>query len=236
MLAYTVVEINNKRYVLTLDIPEDALTTIGGSYVKVAETAQYRANKVMVVKIEDDNQNEFDSVSNYTVGEITEDPAFDTDLDKFNCEGITFFLSKEVADHYWATRPSDGTHKSWYPNGQQYEIRNFSNGKLHGICSCYYPNGQLLTDKTYENGYETGTHMAFHKTGNIMASTSYVNGVLNGLYEIWYENGTKRLATYYVDGKLHGECLRWFPNGKLCEKTNYSFGELISRQVYGEND
>ncbi len=240
MLAYTVVESNGKRYILTLDIPEDAMTTIGSDYVKIPETAQYRADKVYVVKIEDESENTFDNVMGekftYTVGEITEDPEFDMDLSKFNCVGICFFLSKEVADHYWATTPYDGTQKSWYPNGYQYEIRNYVNGKLHGSSTCYYSNGQLCIDELYENGYGTGTRTTFHKTGSILASTPYVNGQINGLYEAWHENGVKHITVCFVNDKYHGQYLKWFPSGKLAEKTVYDHGKIVSTELFGEND
>ena len=239
MLAYTVVKSNDKRYILTLDIPEDAITTIGGDYVKIPETAQYRADKVKVVKIEDESENTFDNVMDnftYTVGEITEDPEFDMDLSEFNCDGICFFLSREVADHYLAIHPETGAHKFFYTKRTAYEIRNFVNGKLHGSSTCYYSNGQLATDKLYENGYEIGTHTAFYKTGSIMASTPYTNGKKNGLYEAWHDNGVKHIAVCFVDDKMNGQCLKWLDNGKLIGNIVYDHGEIISSEMFAENE
>ena len=82
MIGYKVAKNGEKRVVVTLEIPSDALTNMDRSTVAVKETAKHRASKAKVLKIEDEEGNcypiaisfNYDKKSlEYKVGELLED-------------------------------------------------------------------------------------------------------------------------------------------------------------------
>jgi hypothetical protein len=60
MIGYKIAKNGDRRVIVTLEIPADALTNMGRSTVAVRETATYRVNKVIVLKIEDSEGNCYD--------------------------------------------------------------------------------------------------------------------------------------------------------------------------------
>ena len=73
MLGYKIAKSFGKRVVITLEIPEDAVTNLKRSNIVNAETAKYRTMKAKVIKIEDsDGKTYNEAVSfNYDKNSIT---------------------------------------------------------------------------------------------------------------------------------------------------------------------
>ena len=59
MLGYKASKNGDTRVIVTLEIPEDAITNMKRKDIVNAETAKYRCNKAKVLKIEDEDGKEY---------------------------------------------------------------------------------------------------------------------------------------------------------------------------------
>ena len=128
MIGYKAAFNENTRVVITLEIPDDALTNINRTSVVVKEKAKHRANKVKVLKIEDKQGKEYKTAETgffrekilvYRVGETLEEPTYDTDIEQVCSRGIHFFLDKTVAEQYEILEIENGLLESFYDTGQK---------------------------------------------------------------------------------------------------------------------
>ncbi len=172
MIGYKVAINNDKRVIITLEIPEDAKTNLHRSNIIDAHKAQYRANKARVLKIEDTEGNEYTSANTalyhkkltYVKDKVIE-TNFGGNLETVCAKGIHFFLDKEVAEEYCV-------------------------GKIeNGIKRTYYDNGQKWIETNYVDGIANGLYKEWYENGNIKSEAKFVNGKIDGLYQQWYPNG-----------------------------------------------
>ena len=198
MLAYKAAKHDTNHVVITLEIPEDAMTTIHRPNVAVKETAKYRANKAKVLLIEDSEGSTYDTAETdfhsgkklvYKVGNVVKEPEYDTDIEAVYAEGIHFFLEKRLAQLY-GRKPDHGYYENWHDNGQKLMECMFVDGKRNGPFQQWFENGQ------------------------ISKKCMYVNGKEEGLSQLWYENGQTEKEIMYVNGTIHGLVKHWLPNGQ----------------------
>lgn len=235
MLAYKLAEYACKRVIVTLQIPPDALTNIDRKSVVVKETAKHRVNKVLVLKIEDEEGNSYDTATSslypekhltYTVGKLIKEPSFDMDLEKVYTEGIHIFLTRRVAELYLLQFIPNGLFQMWHDNGQKlYEV-TYVNGKMEGLYQEWHENGKKHVEVKYVNGKKEGLFQSWHNNGQKECEIRYVNGIKNGLYECWYNNGQKAYCCMYVNGVKNGLQQFWYGNGKVKEKSMWVNGLL----------
>ena len=108
----------------------------------------------------------------------------------------------DMADNYYGTFKFEGkayTGKviAYYPSGTIKTIRNFKEGKYHGIWT------------------------EWHENGNRKFQGDRSNNKGDGLTKWWHENGQlKKMGTYDMD-KQQGIVLRWHPNGALKQIRHY---------------
>jgi hypothetical protein len=141
MLGYKVAQHGDTRVIITIEIPEEAITNLRRPGIAFAETAMYRANKVKVLQIEDAEGNSYPSAESfvsskklqYVVGEIVEEPNFDPRLEEIFTEGIHFFRNRRVAELSYFQEMKDGVFQRWHPNGQILEEYPFVDGQMHGL-------------------------------------------------------------------------------------------------------
>ena len=162
MLAYKSAVHIKKRVVVTLEIPEDALTNLGRSNIVCKETAKYRTNKAKVLKIEDEEGNEYLIAKSahhhrgkrfyYVVGEEVVEPNFRTDLTTVCAQGIHFFLERRVAELYEKGKVQNGVYQTWYENGQKHFELNFKDSLPHGSWLKWHKTGELHCQYEYING------------------------------------------------------------------------------------
>ena len=109
MLGYKVAKNGETRVVVTLEIPEDAITNINRINVAVKEYAKYRCNKAKVIKIEDENEKEYTSAKSfnydkktleYVLNDIILVDDYDMNLNNVCSTGIHFFLTYRCAKLY----------------------------------------------------------------------------------------------------------------------------------------
>ena len=233
MIGYKVAKVGKVRVVITLDIPDDAITNVDRTSVVVKDTAKYRTNKAEVLKIEDEDGKEYTEAITgfyhlesltYRLNELVEVSDYDMDLEKVCSTGIHFFLTKCVAELYTPYSIENGLFQSWYDNGQKEEEYTLVNGERDGLYQSWYSNGQKFTECTYVNGWIDGLYQRWHENGDKRVECTYVNEKLEGLYQSWYENGEKWEECTYVDGELEGLYRSWHENGQKWQECTYVSG------------
>ena len=161
MIGYKIAKAGETRVVITLEIPDDAVTNMSRKSIVNVDTAKYRTNKAKVLKIEDENGKEYDSaksfsydkkslnyVSNKTI--VVDD--YDMNLDEVCSSRIHFFLTRRCAELYGLKKIQNGLYQSWYENGQKYMECTYLNGERHGLFQCWHKNGNKWDECMYENG------------------------------------------------------------------------------------
>lgn len=203
--------------VITLEIPEDALTNLERTSIVDKSKATYRTNKAKVLKIEDFNGNMYttafsvyDESFDYNVGETKIVPNYHKDTEKVHVAGIHFFLEKEVAEFYAKDESHNGLRKEWYEDGQQRSEMEYLDGKIVGTSKHWYPNGKLHEAITYENENTTKV-------------------------ETWYMNGTKLSEYHVINHKQDGLVSYWHDNGNQHVEEFYEYGTLIYRKIWDKD-
>ena len=213
MLGYKIAQVRlnnkeNKRVLITLEIPNDAKTNINRENIFDPIKAKYRSNKVKVIKIQDENNYEYKEAESmfclkkiiYIKGRETYERDFHQDLEVVCGEGIHFFLDKEVALNYGLNSVENGIFQSWHDNGQK---------SIETICK-----NHKYTE--YQEWYENG---------NQYMKCSFLEGKLNGFHELWYSNGTKKKECYYQNGLLNGQYIEYYSTGKIKLQCMFIKGE-----------
>jgi antitoxin component YwqK of YwqJK toxin-antitoxin module len=222
MLGYKVAKSFGKRVVITLEIPEDAITNVKRTNIVHAETAKYRTMKAKVIKIEDsDGKTYNEAVSfnydknslTYTLDEELVCHDFDMNLEDVCSKGIHFFLTKQMAETFQLDKLENGVLTDYYENGVKSHEETFVNGVKHGLTTYWNKNGIKEMEISYVNGIcERGTQ--WYENGVKKSEQMETNGKLHGLYIHWHDNGNKCQETTYVDGKKQGMTRGWYKNGK----------------------
>jgi antitoxin component YwqK of YwqJK toxin-antitoxin module len=222
MLGYKIAKHGETRVVVTLEIPSDALTNMNRSSVVEKETAKYRANKVKVLKIEDEQGNCYPSATSfnhnnsldYKVGTVIEEPSYNVDPEVVCAEGIHYFLNRRVAELYGLKDVANGLFERWFDDGKKWEECSYVDGKRHGLYQLWHKNGQKWEESSYVAGKMHGLYQLWYENGKKREETTYVEGRRHGLYQVWHENGKKREETTYVEGRRHGLYQVWYKNGQ----------------------
>jgi antitoxin component YwqK of YwqJK toxin-antitoxin module len=153
---------DEKEVVVTLDIPDDALTNMSRSNILNRDTATYRTNKARVVRIEDEDGKTYSSAIStldernalaYILDQTLVVKNYDEHIETIYGSGITYFLKIDVARSYGIKIiPSDGIFRSWYSNGILSQKLVLKDGKLNGLCERYDINGDVIEVSRYKNG------------------------------------------------------------------------------------
>ena len=229
MLGYKIAKSFGKRVVITLEIPEDAITNVKRSNIVKAETASYRTNKAIVIKIEDSDGNINDEAEScfydkkkliYSLGKQCACHDFDMNLEIASGAGIHFVLSKSLAETYGLVRIENGILTSWHNNGVKESEITFVNNKKHGLYCSWHENGNKNHEYNVLNDKKDGLCIEWYENGNKKHEYTIVNRQLNGLHTEWYENGNKKKESTFVNGKIDELFNEWNENGdKTCEHT-----------------
>lgn len=238
MIAYkTASSDNDKKVLVTLKIPKDALTNINRDDIKDKRYAKYRCNKATVVSIEDNEGNFYNSALTniykqksieYVVGKEVVEKDYCKNIDVVCGEGIHFFLDKEVAIMYKSHYKENGEFKRWYGNGQLYKQYSISNGKFNGEYKEWLENGIINELCNYKEGELDGEYKTFHLNGKVFEHYNYKKGFLDGKTEIFDSKGNKCLISTYKNGKLDGKYQTWDGKGKMVKDEMYVNGEKIN--------
>ena len=186
MIGYTVAKHDGTRVIVTLEIPEDAITNINRKDIAYVNSAQHRANKAKVIKIEDSTNKEYNwAISKisqyrtrmYIVGEVLEVLEYDKDIENVCGAGIHFFITRRCAELCGVEPSKNGLYNEWYDNGQKTVEYNYINGKIEGFAQTWHPNGIKLSENSCVNGKIEGIYKQWDDKGVKTEECNYVNGV-----------------------------------------------------------
>jgi len=131
MLGYKVaVTDTNIGVLVTLEIPDDAITNIYRKNVVNINTAYHRTNKARVIRIEDRFGNEYEYARStmylkylwYELNKTVSVDNFYMKLEEVYAPGIHFFLDRERAK-YLLIPPTEGrVYRSWQENGEEKDL------------------------------------------------------------------------------------------------------------------
>ena len=211
MIGYKVAQTTDeKRVIITLDIPNDACTNMNRTNIVNKDTATYRTNKATVRSIEDENGNIYETATSciytdnqltYNIGETLVVEDYDTNVENVCSTGIHYFLNRRVAELYGLDTIKNGLYQKWHENGQKFEECTVVNGKCQGLYQQWHENGQKWVEYTYVNGKCQGLYQSWHENGQKRVEYTFVNGNFEGLYQKWDDNGKKLVEHTYVNGK-----------------------------------
>ena len=222
IIGYKAAFAYNKRVVVTLEIPDDALTNLLRENAVVKEYAKYRCNKAKVVKIEDIDGKEYEEAITvhydknsltYKLNETVSVHRFDTKLEEVCSTGIHFFLTKRVAELYNLKSIINMFYESWHDNGIKKFECNFVDRTKDGVGTQWYENGKLNCEYNYLQGNKNGLCTDYYENGSKKCEATYKDDKLDGLKTEWYVNGTKKSEATYKDEKLDGLKTEWYENG-----------------------
>jgi len=225
-----------RRVLVTLQITDDAKTNLHRKDIVDSTKAKYRCNKATVLKITDNEGNEYpnatthcyqDKKLKYIVGEEVEEKNYDLDNEVVCGEGIHFFLDKEVALFYSLYGEKEGLNRVWHDNGQLYIENTYRDGKEEGMFEGWHENGQKWKECHYQNGKFEGRYQEWNDNGQKLIDCQYLDGKKEGLYQEWWNNGQKLIESYYLDGKLEGLYQKWCDNGQKWIECIYRAGEAV---------
>ena len=231
MLGYKAAKsLLDKHIVITLEIPEDAITNMKRKNIFKAETAFYRTNKAKVIKIEDSEGKIYDEVDlnnkkvKYIVNNEVVSHDFNMNLESAEISGIDFFLSKDIAKNYPHPDKYNGVLESYYEDGRKsYEATN----KPHGLETAWFRNGSKNSEIRYVDGIKNGLEEVWYENGTLRAKLPFTNGMLEGVFETWYENGNKQCEDPYKNGKRVGVFRSWHENGNKDKEYTCENGMII---------
>ena len=247
MLGYKVAKsLLDKKVIITLEIPEDAITNMKRKDIFNAETAQYRTNKALVIKIEDNDGVTYDEAESLFVDkkkklkyivnkEVTSDD-FDMNLEDVCAAGIHFFLSKDIAKNYPTPDIYNGLVESYYEDGRKSYEATFINNKQHGFETAWFRDGSKKWISRYEDGNRHGLFEGWYENGNKRCEFNFVNNKMDGLDISWHENGNKSSECTYKNGRIHGVFRSWHENGnKDTESTRENGIQYDPTKFWDEN-
>ncbi|MFB9054158.1 toxin-antitoxin system YwqK family antitoxin [Formosa undariae] len=100
-----------------------------------------------------------------------------------------------------------------------YHVKTYSSvldGKLHGTYRSFYANGNRYEVRTYNYGQSTGVHYGYWESnGKLKFEYHYINQKKEGTYKNWFENGDLANNYNYKDDRLYGLQRAWRLNGSL---------------------
>jgi antitoxin component YwqK of YwqJK toxin-antitoxin module len=235
MIGYKVAKNDNStRVLITLKIPEDAITNINRSNIVVKETAKHRANKVKVIKIEDADGKQYNSATSfwdtsfiYKMDDTIVCEDFDMNLEKFCSTGIHFFLTRRCAELYDLLSIENGIFEQWYETGQPSVKCIYKGGLKNGLYQQWYDNGQKTVECLYINDKLEGEYKCWYYNRQLSEEIVWKNGIKNGSYRLWNSNGQKKYEANYIDDNLDGLCQGWNEYGHLMIKTVYKRGVIV---------
>ena len=162
----------------------------------------------------------------YSCGETTRETTIldyhETEYDFENKKYITYYkgtpfsgtiIKKQIYD-------SDG--------GEIEFIKNYKDGKYHGLYERYYDNGKLFEKSTYKDGKWDGLKEVYWSSGQLNTKSNFKNGKQEGPYEKYYYSGKLFVKTNYKDGKQEGPYEKYYEDGKLEEKSTYKDGRIVN--------
>ena len=237
MLGYKAAKNGETRVLVTLEIPEDALTNICRTNIVNRDTAKYRTNKAKVISIEDSDGKKYTSAITgfydnksltYNVGEEVVSDEYDKDIENVCSSGIHFCLNKHVAELYGLDKIENGLYQQWYDNnGRKYKECTYKDGKREGLYQKWYIDGEKLLECIYKDDKLEGLYQEWYKNGQKLIECTYTDGRLEGLYQTWHYNSQIYEECTYKNNKKEGLSQLWHDDGEKSLDYTYKDGVKV---------
>ena len=246
--VYSTAELKNKL-VMVLRIEKGVKTNIDRNNVSNIMNALYRAKKAIVHEFYSvyDNKSYSEGYNKqgrcFELGEILEEPNFDTIATNETTNGIKFYTNKRIAEHASLANARDvkvvyndniydnfgnGMYCEYHPNGSQKLQIDVQNGKYYGAYTEWYQNGQLKSQGYYKNDLEEGPYTEYYKNGQVALQSNYETGKINGVYKQYFSSGQLEFETTYLEDKIHGIAKEYNNTGEMIFNGVYYHGKLQS--------
>ncbi len=234
---------NNEQMVLiTLEIPDDAITNMSRTKIRFSEYAMYYCNKAKVIDISYLNDIKLNSCKRYVYTKhpetytVNEEIQTDYTGSSINCKKlIQFYLSKEPLKLLLDSN-RQGKYYLYNNDGSVDRISEYIDNKLNGKTQIFKNDGFYL-DQNYEddnllstllyNGNDelfTGEFIEYYPTGQIACKKSYINGILNGK-TVYYGLDSRIIAEmHYENNLLTGTKIEYDDNMNIISKIEYKDG------------
>ena len=124
----------------------------------------------------------------------------------------------------------DGAFESFYPDGAQQTVGEYSGGDSVGRWQELYLNGGMKYEKSYsERGRLKGRSILWMPSGDTLdVETFNGSGELDGRHAFfWRDNGELREEGDHKNGKRHGIWRRWYRNGQMEYEHEYDQGRAV---------
>ena len=194
-----VINNNNIRKVLiTLLIPNNALTNMNRENIIDKKHAKYRCNNAYVVEIEDNYKNYDSAMSGFYTKKLLYEKnkvietSFDIDIKNVSSDGIHFFLDLETALNY----KEPILRQRWKNERDTYKE--------------YYSNGQVAKIVKYKLDEKDPKTIIYKKIKE------------------YYEDGLNKIEYNLSINKYDGLYQEWYPDGKLKKRIKYDKNRVIS--------
>jgi antitoxin component YwqK of YwqJK toxin-antitoxin module len=200
IIGYKIGYSNNRKVLIKLGIPKDALTNKDRHTIIDPKYAIYKCNKAIVMQIIDIYENEYDfALSFYAKNKLVykKNKLVQSDYDDISesGKGIYFFINEELALNYRIPI----LYQHWKEDINIFKDY-YSNGQLHKKIK-YYLNSQK--EIIYKNVEE------YFINGQIKKEYNLDINKYDKLYLEWFDNGQLRKRLFYDKNKLLSEIENW---------------------------
>jgi len=89
----------------------------------------------------------------------------------------------------------------WWSNVQKREVKNYKDGKPHGLWREWYENGQKRIEKKFKDGLSDSVWTSWYEDGSKKSIAEYLNGKQISLNE-WWQDGAKKDKSKLRPGKF----------------------------------
>jgi antitoxin component YwqK of YwqJK toxin-antitoxin module len=221
------------EYIITYQIFNYTERNVYATDYDIVHTKCYMSNNYKIIKIEDDNDNEYDKVIIRKYRATFKYILYDYHYYNHTKKEVCFKKNKDFVkfDNYneFPNYNYCGPIKIYYMNGQVLTSFYSLNGKRFGVYHNYFPNGNLKTKCFYINGKKNGIFIKYYMKGNPFLICYYIDDKLYGEYNIFHRNGNIKSISYYNGkGKRYGKYVEYDDNGDKLKTKRYSKGRDIT--------
>lgn len=123
---------------------------------------------------------------------------------------------------------SNGSLKSFYPNGKPSRECFYSDGIKNGRDIVYYPNGQVRSVDTSSYDSAEGNSKEYYPNGKLKSEYNYKAGNAVGICREYNSEGKLIKEISYDNGINHGPAKYYNGDGKLIRTMTYENGVLLA--------
>jgi len=120
--------------------------------------------------------------------------------------------------------------RSYYRNGQLYQVAPLRDGIQHGVTHCWYRNGQLADEIPYRNGLVHGVRRQWDENGKLLGEFRLIHGT--GWHRYLGRNGRLHSEFFTLDGRFCGRSRSWLDDGTLISDRLYLDYVEVSASQY----